>query len=158
MLFRSDEFSGSSIINCGVTVDNDSNWIVGTDNGIFYSTAKGTVVNRAERIIGSVSSLIKTDANILIASVVSDDGNIQVIKTTDDVNWKPINQISEIFFKNRVNHIFNIVEFEDIVYISTNAGIFCGEVDGTNWKASSGSVGNAESLSDGKVLGQGFRI
>jgi hypothetical protein len=153
-----DKFSGSSVINCGITVDNENNWVVGTDNGIFYSTSKGTIVNPAERITGFVSSLIKTAANILIASVVSYDGNIQVIKTTDNVNWEPINQISEIFFKNGVNHVFNIVGFDNIVFLSTNAGVFCGEVDGTNWKAFSGSIGNSESLSDSKVLGQGFLI
>ena len=54
-----------------------------------------------------------------------------------------------------LNHI---VEFDNIVFLSTNAGVFCGEVDGTNWKAYGGSVGNLESLSDSKILGQGFLI
>jgi hypothetical protein len=158
-----DKFSGSSCILCGVSTFN-SNWIVGTDNGIFYSLEKGTDVNRSD-INGKVFSIIYTSGNVAIASIILNNGDLQLIRSQKNKDlgvevgqvWTNITGTQELFYKSEIKRIYNFTEYNEKIYASSNMGIICGDVDGTNWKLL-GSVGNIESLSGGRILGQNFVI
>jgi hypothetical protein len=158
-----ERFTGSKSILCGISIDFSNNWVVGADNGIFYSTVQGMNVNRAENIIGEVPAVIKTSSSILIASIVSDDGSVQIATSEESTGnplgsaWKPVFDINVMFYKAGVNRIYNFAEYEGKIYASTNAGLFIGNLSGSEWRFE-GSVGDLESLSGGKVLGQGFKV
>jgi hypothetical protein len=153
-----DKFQGSTKIVCGLTLNNN-NWVVGTDNGIFYSKNYGMDVFRATGVVGYISNIILTSGGILLASCISDNGYIQLIKCVDGTgnNWIPINEVGSLFDQLRINKIYNFIEYENKIYLATNQGIFIGDINASNW-IFNGTVGSVQSLSNGNKLYQSFTV
>lgn len=160
------KFNGATTILCGISIEN-GNWVVGTDSGIFYSSESGrdVVKSNLDQIAGtsgfSVPAMIYTSAKIAIAAIVSENGTAVLVKSIDSpigAIWELISGVTSLFSNNNVTRIFNFTEDANgIVYAATNAGVFQGSADGTNWQII-GNVGNMESTANSKALGQEFYI
>ena len=72
-------------------------------------------------------------------------------------SWDVVSGIQELLYKSGVKRIYNFTEYNGLLYASTNVGVLRGNLDGTSWQLV-GTVGNIESLSGGRVLGQTFKI
>jgi hypothetical protein len=162
-ILKIEKFSGSNTIICGTSVGS-SNWIVGTDNGIFYSKNNGRNVF-ASNIRGKVSSVFYSSNSIAFASVILDNGEVQVVTSYTDIlqdvvvgqKWNVVSELQSVFFSAGVKRVYNFVEYNEEIYLSTNVGLVVGSLSSGNWRLQ-GSIGNIESLSNGRVLGQGFEI
>ena len=149
------KFDGSSNILSGTSVS-DANWVIGTDVGIFYSTEKGMDVNKAN-IVGRIPAIIYTSANTLLASVVLNNGRIQIVTSTDKENWTIISELNEMIYNLNINKVYNFTEYNGKVYMSSSAGFFGGELDGSDW-IFYGDIGDHEVLNAQRLLGQEFRV
>ena len=154
-VFEMDNFSGSTVILCGTMMGND-NWVIGTDNGIFYSSDSGRKINQSS-ITGEVPSVFYTSSEVLLAILKSGEGQIQIIKSTNGSDWEAIESLKSMFYVANVERAYNFTEYNSEIYISTNAGMFRGNVDGTSW-FSEGHIGDHEAVTNGRVLGQSFTI
>jgi len=160
-----DDFQGGiSTVFSGITIDGN-NWIIGTDNGIFYSTQAGRdpVPTDSQGIAGSgfkIPALIQTSTNIVLAAIVSNQA-VYLAKSVEiplGKNWEIITPTINKFSAADVKRIFNITEDANgFIYVTTNAGIFKGDANGDNWVLS-GSVGDLEALSGNRVIGQEFLV
>jgi len=164
-----EKFSGSKRILCGVSTLS-GNWIVGTNSGLFYSTENGQNVIKSQNLSSNLVgykfvSMIYTSSNVVLAVAVSNSLNdIRFVRNSSDFtnesfdsNWEFLNNLSSLLDDVGANIVFNLEESNGKIYISTNKGVFLGNEDGTEWKFI-GRVGNLESISGGKVLGQEFII
>jgi len=162
-ILKIEKFSGSNTFFCGVSVGS-SNWIVGTDSGIFYSRNNGRDVFMSN-IKGKVPAVFYSSDSVAFASVVLDNGEVQVVTSSADVSqdivvgqkWEAVSELQSVFFSVGVKIVYNFVEYNNEIYLSTNAGLVIGSLSTGNWRLY-GSIGNIESLSSGRVLGQGFEI
>jgi len=150
-----EKFYGSNNILSGISVS-DANWVIGTDVGIFYSTEKGMDVNKSN-IVGRVPAIIYTSANTLLASVVLKNGRIQIVTSTDKANWTVISELNEMIYNLNINKVYNFTEYNDKIYMSSSAGFFGGDLDGSNW-IFYGDIGDHEVLNAQRLLGQEFRV
>ena len=160
VIFPISKFSGSTTVLCGSSYDKYGNWVVGTDNGIFYSRNRGLDIYKVAGISGEILSLIVTSDCVGIAVVALENGDVQIIKNDNlstSATWIPLVEANKIFYSVGVGKIFNFAEYDNQIYASTNKGILIGNVDGTGWYLS-GKVGDFESLTCGKILGQTFNV
>ena len=164
-----EKFTGSTKILTG-TSTLSGNWIIGTDGGLFYSTENGQNVIKSENLstnlLGySFVSILYTSSNVVLAVAVSSNlDDIRFVRnetdftsTNFDSNWVFLNNISNYMKEMGINTVFNLEESEDKIYAATNRGILVGNINGNDWKLV-GRVGNVESTSGGKVIGQEFEI
>jgi hypothetical protein len=162
-ILKIEKFAGSSEILCGASTGS-SNWIVGTDVGLFYSLNHGRDVSMTD-IRGKVSAVFYTSSGIALAAVVLNSGEIQVVSSTASRSagreigqkWNAVTGLQSIFFSAGVRRVYNFEEYNSNIYISTNAGIIIGSLSASDWYLY-GSVGDIASLSNKRALAQGFEI
>jgi hypothetical protein len=165
------KFVGSTKILTG-TSTLSGNWMVGTDGGLFYSTENGQNVVKSENLSSSLIgykfiSILYTTSNIVLAVAVSSGSglaDIRMVRNISDFtnenfdsNWEFLNDFSQFLKDIGVNVVFNLEESEGKIYISTNKGIVYSDENGSDWKFV-GRIGDLESSTSGKVLGQEFKI
>ena len=151
-----DNFAGSSTIFTGTNTIG-TNWIVGTDNGIFYSKNNGMDVYKVKNINGRVNAILYTVNKIAIAGIVSSNNTPQIMKSNNLEEWINITSLNYMFYQNKVNRVYDITEHNNKIYIATNAGLYSGDADGSNWTFE-GKVGDTNSLNGKKILGQEFKV
>ena len=114
-------------------------------------------VNRFNNINGRVTSVLYTNNKIALAGIVSVNNTPQIMKSNNLEDWINISSLNFMFYQNKVNKIYNMIEHDNKIYIATNSGIYSGDINGSSWTFE-GKVGDLNALNGKKILGQEFKV